>query len=499
MAPTKIPHLCGGILFGLLYEAKKPRRKAKDKLKGGSDGLTIPGIYAGLIKVVTGEDLSAYAGTTLKKCATNYRKCEDSTGGYVPFTEPATQSAFDSQYKRKDPDLLKRMSGFIDTYLNRTKCEWLVRALIETIQQEQLDIEIAINYADSLKSSDLHKADSILFLPFLLSVLHYVVMNCPDCESGRPTFETWYSQSSSRAEWKFKSTIGNNISPMNVSVDLTLPVKCSDVIAQAEDYVITSPVSSEDDGEDKCSDHEVITESMMRSLQPLIKILEAQKAQLPDADQMAKPLLAIAAAAKVQEHKMAEKIRSDEKKNQQPAASEDLYYMFKTESDRILQYCIEKDPTAEPISIYFPDQMDYLIRKWNFEIRKIQDPDKQMLIRDVLQTMSDYLYYISDRYLKAANGEWLIFRNSSIEEGNRLCNELRPKSYELRCKLRDLYLKLWPAPALDRTPAEDTTAETDNADTEPQKDAKDAVVHQTVVNQYGDHPVHIDHVENLKL
>ena len=70
MAPTKIPHLCGGILFGLLYEAKKPRRKAKDKLKGGSDGLTIPGIYAGLINVVTGEDLSAYAGTTLKKCAT---------------------------------------------------------------------------------------------------------------------------------------------------------------------------------------------------------------------------------------------------------------------------------------------------------------------------------------------------------------------------------------------------------------------------------------------
>ena len=29
------------------------------------------------------------------------------------------------------------------------------------------------------------------------------------------------------------------------------------------------------------------------------------------------------------------------------------------------------------------------------------------------------------------------------------------------------------------------------------KDAK--VVHQTIVNQYGDHPVHIDHVENLKL
>ena len=25
------------------------------------------------------------------------------------------------------------------------------------------------------------------------------------------------------------------------------------------------------------------------------------------------------------------------------------------------------------------------------------------------------------------------------------------------------------------------------------------VVHQTIVNQYGDHPVHVDHVKNLKL
>lgn len=499
MAPTKIPHLCGGILFGLLYEAKKPRRKAKDKLSGGSDGLTIPGIYAGLINVVTGEDLSAYAGTTLKKCATNYRKCEDSTGGYVPFTEPATQSAFDSLYKRKDPDLLKRMSGFIDTYLNKAKCEWLVRAIIETIQQEQLEIEIAINYTDSMKSGDLHKADSVLFLPFLLSVLHYVVMNCADCESGRPTFESWYSQAGSRAEWKFKSNIGNGISPMNVSVDLTLPAMSSKTSVQTEDVEAFSPPSVNDsDVEDKQRDREVITGNMGKALLPLIKALEVQKSQMPDFDQMAKPLLAFAAAAKAQEHEMAEKIRRSEKESQQATPDEDLFYTFKTESDRILQYCIEKDPTAEPISLYLPDKIDSLIRKWNFEIRKIQEPDKQRLVQDVLQTLSDYLYYISDRYLKAIDGERLIFRNSSIEEGDRLCNELRPKSYELRCKLRDLYLKLWPAPALDRASAENESSETDNADTEPQHNKK-AVVHQTVVNQYGDHPVHIDHVESLKL
>lgn len=363
MTPTKIPHLCGGILFGLLYEAKKPRRKTKDKLKGGSDGLTIPCIYAGLINVVTGEDLSAYAGTTLKKCATNYRKCEDSTGGYVPFTESATQSAFDSQYKRKGPDLLKRMSRFIETYLNKAKCEWLVRAIIETLQKEQLDIDVAINYENSMKSGELHKADNIVFLPFLLSVLHYVVINCPDCESGRPTFESWYSQSGSRAEWKFKGDIGNGINPMNVSVDLSTPAPAPEV--QTND--VDSPFSANESDQqtaDTRRDCEVITNSMGKTLQPFVDALEAQ---FPSAKQLTKPLLIVAAAAKAQEHEIAEKIRENEKKTQE-VNQEDLFYSFKTDCDRILQYCIKKDPTAEPISVSIHYQIEDLAKKWEFDI-----------------------------------------------------------------------------------------------------------------------------------
>ena len=46
--------------------------------------------------------------------------------------------------------------------------------------------------------------------------------------------------------------------------------------------------------------------------------------------------------------------------------------------------------------------------------------------------------------------------------------------------------------------------EPDNGAAEPtdgeSSSAKEkTIVHQTIVNQYGDHPVHIDHVENLKL
>lgn len=221
MTPTRIPHLCGGIFFGLLCEAKKTRRKAKNKLNGGSDGLTIPGIYAGLINVITGEDLSSCAGLTLKRCATNYRKCESSTGAYVPFTNSANQSAFAAQYKSKNPDLLNRMSRFIDTYLNEAKCEWLVRAIIEILQTERPNTVVALNDAEYITVAKLDNSKTISFLPFLLSVLYYVVTECPDCESGKPTFEAWYSQKSPRGEWKFNSNVGNGLSPMNVSINLT--------------------------------------------------------------------------------------------------------------------------------------------------------------------------------------------------------------------------------------------------------------------------------------
>ena len=480
MTPTKIPHLCGGILFGLLYEAKKTRRKTKDKLNGGSDGLTIPGIYAGLINVVTGDDVSSYAGSTLKKCATNYRKCENSTGEYVPFTQLANQSAFDAQYKKKSPDLLERMSRFIDTYLNEAKCEWLVRVLIDTMQAEQLDIEIAINYAENVRASDLHTAKEILFLPFILSVLHYVVMECPDCESGKPTFESWYTQSGSHAMWKLNSNIGNHLEPLNVSVDLAFPADVETVPPKSTNIINTK------------GGPKVIAENMTKGLQPLIDTLEMTKSLIPTIVQMTKPLLSSTAATKTQEYEIAEKIRHNEQETK-TNNQEDLFFTFKNDCDQILQYCINKDPSAEPISISILYQIENLAEKWKFDIRKTTDPGQRKLMQEVVQTLTEYAYYLSDEFLKPVDGSRLIFRNSSFEEGERLRKILRPKSLELRNKMCALYKKLWPAPELD----EPEVKSSNNASKD--KKADGTVVHQTIVNQYGDHPVHINHVENLKL
>ena len=285
MTPNTVPHLCGGILFDLLLEARKPRQKARNKLNGGSDGLTIPGVFAGLIEVVTGDDMSASAGKTLAKCATNYRKCEDSTGDYVPFTKTAVQAAFKNLYITNRDVLLERTAKFTETYLSKDKCVWLTMALIETMQKDQAiddDLEIAIDYSDTLPAKNLHTADKIIFLPFLLNVLYYVMENCADCESGKDTFNAWYSQATPKSEWKFNSDIGNGIPVVAVDMDLSIP----QMATQAAD---TAGPDAEE-----LSDHEVITNAMMNT----VKIM---------ADKLGEA-----------EHQIAEGIRQNQKKQAPP-------------------------------------------------------------------------------------------------------------------------------------------------------------------------------------
>ncbi len=324
MANSSVPRLCGGILYCLLLEARKPRRKARNKLDGGTDGLTEPDVFAGLIHVVTGEDASGYRGETLKKSATEYKKCLHSSGEYVPFTSPATVSAFDSEIKRKDPDLLKRMSGFIETYLNVSRCEWLVRAVIETIQSDtevSSSAEFAVDYDCYITKRELHTVRTVALQPFLLSVIHYILLNTEN-DSGRKTFEAWYSQSSPRAEWKFRrNDLGDTIAPIDIRTDV--PENNSSGCVTQKEGVPDPGHEAESAPIDTRSDRQVIAENMTKSLASVLSVLEAHKLPDIDPEKLVKPLGYVAAVAAAQEHQMAEDIRKSEAKRKAAAEKQD--------------------------------------------------------------------------------------------------------------------------------------------------------------------------------
>ena len=319
MTTYKVPHLCGGTLFDLLLESMKPRRKARNKLDGGTDGLTLSGMFAGLIYVVTGEDASSFSGDTLRKCASNFKKCEPGGGIYVPFTDHATISAFNSEVQRKSPDLLDRISGFIDTYLNITRCEWLVRALIDTMQKDEAmggTIQIAVDYNRTVSVNELHTVRKIILQPFLISVFNYVLQNFPDAESGKDTFLAWYSQSSARAEWKFKSdnTIGDSIAPIEVTAELPVVTieNETETTLTAEEHIVVQEHATEQPIEK--SDDDVIVESLSAALNIFADALETNK------------------------HQMAEQIRTNQKKSSSQEQPEDSFETQNTSGTTIIQH-----------------------------------------------------------------------------------------------------------------------------------------------------------------
>ena len=213
MTPENVPFLCGGIFFDLLLQARKPRKKARDKHKGGTDGLSDPDVMKGLVYVLTGDELKL-AGD-FSKSTSEYKTCKSNSNTYIPFEDTVTVSAFIDSLKRKDPDLQSRMSEFLERFIIPAKYEWLVKSLIETLHNDATisdETVFVINQTEELPVSDLLSVNAVELEIFLLSVFGYILQNRTDNSLGLDTFHTWFGRKSERAEWKFiNESIGSSI------------------------------------------------------------------------------------------------------------------------------------------------------------------------------------------------------------------------------------------------------------------------------------------------
>lgn len=184
-----------------------------------------------------------------------------------------------------------------------------------------------------------------------------------------------------------------------------------------------------------------------------------------------------------------------------------LLRQFKKDVKDLLKYCVENDPAAGATKISLADEIHDVYRKWQYDLREIEDTAFRQLVIDTTQTLDEYSYYVSDLFLRWIPGtETLWFRNESAEEGDRLRDVLQPKSYEIRCAIAELYRRLYPIPeeAKQDEPepveAEVVDEESSGAADTTGKDVKTQIINNpTIVNQYGEKNVHIEHVENLKL
>lgn len=160
-----------------------------------------------------------------------------------------------------------------------------------------------------------------------------------------------------------------------------------------------------------------------------------------------------------------------------------LLKVFRNDCKEVMLYVIDNDPAAGPTAIWLSDTISEVVQKWQLRYREAEDRVLRNLAADILKTLSEYTYYISDvflRYIPERNVLW--FRNESWEEGNRLRDVLQPKSYELRCKIAKLYEALYPIPEDEHDDTETVEAEVvdDESSGAAQDDKKVTVIQQQI-------------------
>jgi len=439
MTPTKVPYLCGGILFSLILQARKTRTKARDKLKGGSDGLKDTDVMMGLVEVVTGDCFDSAQGTTFGKCTSQFKTCQDYGTTYIPFTDPSVISSFNSLVNKKDPAVLKRMTEFINRFINSAKTEWLVKAIFEVLQN---DNEISDDTSFMVSSSVITAKNDIesiseVELPFLLlSTLDFILKERPDNTKGRKTFEMWHQQKTPQSQWKYIGSVGNTIS-RSIKVAATVDVDTVTPIESQNNCIEAAPTEKTKTASERLNE----------------KILASGKVL---ADVWGKAIEAIADDMDSKAETTSEKPRLViDNLNE-----EDAQYLkqIRKQAKPILKYCIENDPSAGDTKLSLADELADFNRNWQFEVREITDYALRTLLNDIMQVFDEYSYYISDKFLKLIPERMVLwFRNESLEEGKQLREVLRPETIKKRYEMRDIYLRLYPVPEDDKTQKQNAT------------------------------------------
>jgi len=205
MENKKIPYLCGGTLFFLLVQAKKPRVRAREREKGISDNLSDPAMMGGLIQAVTGDASYAYKDS-LKKNTSQFRECRINGSVYIPFNDPITVNGYDEAVKKSYDDVLLRMRDFANQFLDHSKSTWLVCALIDVIDNDKdikaEDLFCVQRDASFISKSALLGLNRFEVEPFLIGVIHYILKNRSDNISGQDTLEEWGTKASEHSERK---------------------------------------------------------------------------------------------------------------------------------------------------------------------------------------------------------------------------------------------------------------------------------------------------------
>lgn len=192
------PVLCGGTFFLLVLDAIKDRTGIRERIKGGSDGLSEPNVLVGLFKIINPE-VSESISRSISSFVSNYKYCKQNTTPKINFEDDDVIDAFNRRVTEKYSSALKQAEEFVARFLctNREskKIEKLVKNLANLILLDQSikgdDIFYIGKSGEPTKKNDFKTLNHIYAIQFILGVWHYIVMHKRDNKQGMETANLW--------------------------------------------------------------------------------------------------------------------------------------------------------------------------------------------------------------------------------------------------------------------------------------------------------------------
>ena len=345
MDKSKIPYLCGGVLFFLLTQASLPDGTARDHKAGKKDEHSEPILMRDLIYAFTGSQ-----NYGAQKDTSKYKDCESEGSINIPFNDIAKCTSYDNIVRENYSVALSRMDEFVDWHFETDMKGWLVKAILEIIENDT-DIDESEQFFISedgqpITKGEIRLKDNYDLSAFLVGTLHFIATKRREKNNlGVLTLEA-IGEKKPRKPRRYTGNLGETITreikvsflPVRETLDeseenveetlktvddsANLPVEVSDV--QTDDEVINGSLLRTGEALasvfGSISTPKINTEAMVGAM---ATVAAAAKAVTPDEQQkenLMQGAVAIATALKAQKHSWAEQIRQGQR--QEKASSE---------------------------------------------------------------------------------------------------------------------------------------------------------------------------------
>ncbi len=205
----KMDRFCGGTFFVLLSSSRRPMQSNAESYKGNSNNQAEFDLMCALSKVVN-PSYQVLRDRTAQNNIGNFKKCVNWGASSFAFQDYASRKDFQKRFESGDIDIKIRMNDLVESFLDEKKDTVLVKAIIETIVQDDEILPDHIFYiGKSVTKDELVTLEEVSLVDFLLGVWYYVYIEVKDNTIGADTYERWCPPKN-RGYRDYEGTIGED-------------------------------------------------------------------------------------------------------------------------------------------------------------------------------------------------------------------------------------------------------------------------------------------------